>query len=72
MPKKEIQKNFIYLTCTKRGNNGQKCHGKAKFEKSTGKIIIYEKCDHSNNNHYLIEYDNLQNFFMQMNLLIQI
>ena len=40
--KKEIQKN-IYLACTKRGNNGQNCHGKAKFEKNTGKIIIYEK-----------------------------
>lgn len=62
--KKEIQKN-IYLACTKRGNNGQNCHGKAKFEKNTGKIIIYEKWDNSNNNHYIIEYDIFKKYFYE-------
>ncbi len=54
---------YIYLQCTKRGSNGKNCSGKAKFSKETGKILIYEKCDNSKNNHYVMDYVKFKNFF---------
>ena len=61
--KKEKLKK-IYLACTKSRNNGKYCPGKAKFIKNSGEVIIYEKCNNSNNKHYKMNYENLKNFFI--------
>ena len=42
--KKSEYGNIIYLACSKRGVNGKDCNGKAKFDRKTGIVIIYEKC----------------------------
>ena len=64
---KRKSKKFIYLQCTKRGSNGKNCSGKAKFLKEEGKIIIYEKCDNSKNNHYMMNYENYKKLYYNNN-----
>ena len=39
-----IFNNTVYLVCSKRGTNSDKCRGKAKYYKYTGEMIIYNKC----------------------------
>jgi hypothetical protein len=62
LPKKRNQKK-IYLACTKRGNNGKQCPGKAKFIKNSGEVIIYGKCNNSNNIHFNMDYEKYKKFF---------
>ena len=68
--KKRITDNYIYLACTKRGNSGKNCPGKAKFEIKTGKIIIYEKCNNINSIHFIMDLINLKHYTFLMNLQI--
>ena len=60
--KYEIDNN-IYLHCTKRGNSGNACPGKAKLEKETEKIIIYEKCNDKIIIHKSIGYENFKKLY---------
>ena len=48
--KKSETGNIVYLTCSKRGHNSQNCKGKAKYNKNTGKVEIYEQCKKENTN----------------------
>ena len=55
---KKIERgNIIYLVCTKRGNKNEKCKGKAKFDRKTGKVVIYNKCVNDKNLHTTINYE---------------
>jgi hypothetical protein len=62
--KKESNK-FIYLVCSKRGNKSNFCPGKAKYDKATGIMSIYEKCKNNNNDHNIIEYESFKDQIMK-------
>ena len=64
---KNKTKKFVYLVCTKRGNKTNLCLGKAKYEKNTGKLIIYENCI-DNNNHTKLNFERLKKLYRQENL----
>ena len=55
--KKSESKNLVYLVCSKRGYNNDKCKGKAKFSRNNGKVIIYEKCNNEDGSHHNINFD---------------
>ena len=59
--KKSEYGNLIYLVCTKRGVNGKDCKGKAKFDRKTGKIAIYERINNDKNNHNKIKFEDFVN-----------
>ena len=65
--KKNETENIIYLLCKKRGNKGDLCPGKAKYEKKTGKFIIYKKCINSNNIHKTIDIDEFKKIYYKNN-----
>jgi len=62
--KKESNK-WIYLVCTKRGRIKNPCPGKAKYEKATGIIYVYEKCKNTNNNHKSIDSEKFNEMYRQ-------
>ena len=64
--KKTESKNTIYLVCNKRGYSSNICPGKAKFNKDTGELSIYEKCI-NNNNHNKVDYKEFRIFFNSKN-----
>ena len=75
--KKNETETIIYLHCTKRGTSGNICPGKAKFEKNSGKVLIYEKFDDTNKIHKRLEFEDFKNFYynnnyknIDMNLII--
>ena len=61
--KKNEYGNLIYLVCSKRGYSSNICPGKAKYNKETGKLIIYEKCINNKNNHNLLDINLFRNHF---------
>lgn len=58
---KKRPKNIIYLHWTNRDSTGKSFQEKAKFEKVTGLVTIYIKCDYSNNLHKKLYYSNQYN-----------
>ena len=65
--KKNETENIIYLHCKKRGNKGDLCPGKAKYEKKTRKFIIYKKYINSNNIHKTIDIDEFKKIYYNNN-----
>ena len=61
--KKSESKNIVYLVCSKRGYNNEKCKGKAKLNRKDGKLIMYEKCNNEDGSHDNIDFEK----FFQMN-----
>ena len=55
--KKSESKNLVYLVCSKRGYNNDKCKGKAKFNRKDGTVTIYEKCINEEGNHDNIDFE---------------
>lgn len=50
--KKKESESTVYLVCRERGNNSQNCPGKAKYNKETGVVEIYIKCDDKKNSFF--------------------
>lgn len=69
--KKESNK-WVYLVCTKRGSKKNPCPGKAKFEKETGVIYVYEKCINTNNTHNQLILKNSKKCIDKIHLIILI
>ena len=57
LQKKSESKNLVYLVCSKRGYNNDKCKGKAKFSRNNGKVIIYENCNNEDGSHDNTNFD---------------
>lgn len=60
--KKETSK-LICFHCTKRGNTGKNCSGKAKYIKEKGLFVIYEKCNNKKNIHQGLDFENFKKFY---------
>ena len=65
--KKYERGNNIYLTCSKRGSNSDKCPGKAKYEKNNNIIKIYESCVNNPEMHNQINFGLFKEMFEQNN-----
>ena len=46
--KKKETTNSIFLEWSKRNSKIKNCKGKAKYDKNSGKVLIYKECDNSN------------------------
>ena len=65
---KKIERgNIIYLVCTKHGYKNEKCKGKTKFDRKTGKVFIYIKCINYKNLHTTITYEEFKNYYINLN-----
>lgn len=51
------------MVCTKRGNQSKDCPGKAKYEKESGKIYIYQKCNNNNEKHNKIDFEEFKDSY---------
>ena len=65
--KKSQTANNVYLTCSKRGVNNQKCRGKGKYNIKTGILQIYEKCVNDKDLHTTMSLENFYDFYKQNN-----
>ena len=65
--KKSQTANNVYLTCSKRGINNQKCRRKAKYNIKTGILQIYEKCVNDKDLHTTMSLENFYDFYKQNN-----
>lgn len=50
--KKKESESSVYLVCRVRGNNSKNYPGKAKYNKETGVVEIYIKCDDKKNSFF--------------------
>ena len=48
--------------------NGKDCHGKAKFGRKTGKVIIYERCNNEKYKHNKIIFDEFLKLYQKKEL----
>lgn len=62
--KKKESSISIFLVCSKRGSIINPCNGKAKYNKETGEVIIYKKCDNSNNTHQQMDFEIFKKAFL--------
>ena len=65
--KKYERGNNIYLTCSKRGPNSDKCPCKAKYEKNNNIIKIYESCVNNPEMHNQLNFGLFKEMFEQNN-----
>ena len=65
--KKYERGNNIYLSCSKRGPQSDKCPGKAKYEKNSWLIQIYESCVNDIELHNQINFDIFKKMYEQNN-----
>ena len=65
--KKTETKTTIYLVCSIRGRKSGNCSGKARFNKLTNELEIYEKCVNINNNHKSIDFEQFKKLYINNN-----
>lgn len=54
--------------CTKRGNKSNICKGKAKYDRKTGEIIIYNLCKNDKNLHVKMDYEEFKEKLKKNNI----
>ena len=64
LQKKKESSNTVFLVCNKRGNKSHNCPGKARYNKITGKVEIYEKCININNSHNSITLEKFKEMYI--------
>ena len=65
--KKYEKGNIVYLACSKRGTNSDTCKGKAKYNKKSGLVQIYEYCTNNINLHYNLNFDEFKEMYNKNN-----